>query len=114
VLQSVVAFGSDGRYTTERVMFCDVSRIDYSARRRYTLRVVEKRLATKTKNSKKRDVKFARAQEFLPKKKNWKKLAGGNSASFTLLAKKKKRKRQKFSKQSKARARDKRKSSVER
>lgn len=105
MLQSVVAFGSDGRYTTERVMFCDVSRIDYSARRRYTLRVVEKRLATKTKNSKKRDVKFARAQEFLPKKKNWKKLAGGNSASFTLLAKKKKKEAKIFKTKQSARAR---------
>jgi len=80
-------------------MFCDVSRIDYSARR-YTLRVVEKRLAKKKKIRKReRDVKFARAQEFLRKKKNGRRGRGIPPASN--FSQKKKKKGQKFSKQSK-------------
>jgi hypothetical protein len=106
VLQSVVAFGSDGRYTTERVMFCDVSRIDYSARRRYTLRVVEKRLATKTKNSKKRDVKFARAQEFFAKEEKLEEVGGGEFRQLHSSRKKKKKKEAKiFKTKQSARAR---------
>ena len=96
-------------------MFCDVSRIDYSARRRYTLRVVEKRLATQTKNSKKkRDVKFAESARIFAKEEKWKKL-GGEFRQLHSSRKKKKKEAKIFkTKQNKARARDKRKTSVER
>ena len=112
MLQSVVAFGSDGRYTTERVMFCDVSRIDYSARRRYTLPRGRETIGHKNKKIEKRErCEICESARIFAKEEKWKKLGswGGIPPASTSRKKKKEKGAKIFkTKQNKARARDKR------